>query len=181
MVVMTQRFATFIALLVLSIGCGQPALPEAPPDSWLPKAVQSLPDLEPFGPGPTLTAERSELLKALSSAGQRWRTTSPTAYRLTVSRLCFCQAATPFESTVRRGVVVLASGGVRTEARTVEAEIRTVETLFAEAERLIRSNVDDVKVSFDPQFGYPTVIDVDWYEGVTDDEWTWRAKLSVID
>lgn len=177
---LTQRLGMFTALVVLTIGCAQ-ALPEAPVDAWLPKAVQSLPDLEPFGAAPTLSAERRELLKALSSARRRWQTMAPPAYRLAVSRRCFCEAGTPFESTVRRGVVVLASGGLRTEARAVEPEIRTVERLFAEAERLVRSNVDDVKVSFDPQYGYPSIMDVDWYEDVTDDEWTWRAKLSVIE
>jgi hypothetical protein len=68
---------------------------------------------------------------------------------LVVSQECFCDAGTPFESTVERREVIAASGGVRSYGRAVEPELRTVEMLFAEAERLIRSNAEGVQVIFD--------------------------------
>jgi hypothetical protein len=100
---------------------------------------------------------------------------------LVVSRECFCDAATSFESLVEGVEVIAASGGVRSFGRAVEPDLRTVERLFAEAERLIRSNAEDVQVVFDDQRGYPSVIAVDRWRDGFDDEWTWRARLSVVD
>ena len=120
------------------------------------------------------------MLSAIEGARQRWLANSPRAYRLVVSQECFCDAGTPFESLVERGNIIAATGGVRSFEKAVEPELRTVEALFAEAERLIRSNVDDVGVTFDDQFGYPSSIDVDQWRGPLDDEWTWRAKLSAV-
>jgi hypothetical protein len=83
-----HRLAVFTALLVLTFGCGQ-ALPDPPPNPWLPREVPpSRYDPVPLGPATTLTAERFELLKAVWSARERWQTTSPPAYRLVVSKTC---------------------------------------------------------------------------------------------
>jgi hypothetical protein len=69
--------------------------------------------------------------------------------------------------------------GVRSLERAVGPELRTVEMVFVEAERLSRSNAEDVQVTVDAERGYPSAIAVGrWRRGI-DDEWTWRAKLSV--
>ena len=178
---MTHRLAVFTAVLVLTVGCGQAGLPELPPDPRQAKPAPPSPAREEVRPAPTLTAERRDLMRAMESARQRWHATSPRAYRVVVSRECFCDAGIPFESEVEGGDVITAAGGVRSFGRAAEPELRTVETLFAEAERLIRSNAEDVKVSFDIQFGYPSLIVVDRWRDAIDDEWTWRGRLSLAE
>jgi hypothetical protein len=135
---------------------------------------------EQIEPARALKPEREDLLRALESARRRWKASSPRTYRLVVSRECFCDAGTPFESKVESGRVIAASGGVRSFGRAVDPELRTVEMLFSEADRLIRSNAEDVQVVFDDRHGYPSAIEVDRWRDTIDDEWTWRAKLSVI-
>ena len=128
-----------------------------------------------------MLAQRHGLLLALERSRLRWHAAAPRRYRLVVSRDCHCDAGTPFDSEVERGRVVAAGGGVRTFGRAVEPELRSAEMLFAEADRLIRSDAESVQVVFDIWFGYPSVIAVDrWRDGI-DDEWTWRAELSIVE
>jgi hypothetical protein len=97
---------------------------------------------------------------------------------LVVSRECYCDRGTPFESEVEGGRVTAAVGGVRSFGLAMNPELRTVEMLFAEAERLLRSNAEEVQIVFDGRRGYPSVIAVDRWRDSADDEWTWRATLS---
>ena len=176
---MTHRLTAFFAVLALTAGCGEAGLPDLPNphEAKPPRAARVL---EPIGPAPALTVERLDMLSAVEGARQRWLANSPRAYRLVVSQECFCDAGTPFESRVEGGNVIAATGGVRSFEKPVKPELRTVEALFAEAERLIRSNVDDVSVAFDDRFGYPSSIVVDQWREALDDEWTWRVKLTAV-
>ena len=177
---MLHRFAIAAAILVLTVGCEQPALLQLPPDPRLAKPAPPPPP-EQFDPVParTLTPERQNLLRSLERARRLWQGTAPRTYRLVVSRECYCHRATPLESTVERGAVVAAAGGMRDFGLALTPELRTVDMLFAEAQRLLRSNADDVQVLFDEQRGYPSVIAIDRWRDGADDEWTWRATVSV--
>ena len=170
------------AILVLTVGCEQPALPQLPPDPRVAKSAPPSPP-EQIEPQPvlTLTPERQRQLRLLDGARRRWQGTSPRHYRLVVSRECFCDAGTPFESEVVRGRVTTAAGGVRRSGLMLTPELRTVEMLFTEAERLLRSNAEDVQVVFDDQWAFPSAIAVDRWRGASDDEWTWRAALTVVE
>jgi len=176
-----SRFAV-AALLLLTVGCEQPALPQLPPDPRLARPAPPPPP-EQIEPQPvhTLTPERQGQLRLLEIARRRWQDTSLRHYRLVVSRECFCDAGTPFESEVEGGRVITAVGGFRSRGVALTPELRTVEMLFAEAERLIRSNAEDVRVVFDDQRGYPSMMAVDRWRNAADDEWTWRATLSVVE
>ena len=98
-----------------------------------------------------------------------------------MERQCFCDAGTPFESEVVGGRVTTAVGGVRSFGLVLTPELRTVEMLFTEAKRLLGSNAEDVQVVFDDQWAFPSVIAVDRWRSASDDEWTWRAALSVVE
>ena len=176
-----RRFA-FAAILVLMAGCEQPVLPQLPADPRLAKpAPPPAPEQIESQPVHTLTAERQGRLKLLESARRRWQATMPPPYRLIVSRECFCDAGIPFESEVEGGRVIAGVGGVRSFGLAVTPQLRTVEMLFTEAERLLRSNAEDVRVVFDDQWAFLSVIAVDRWRSASDDEWTWRATLSVVE
>jgi len=186
------RLRAVLTVVVLAVACGPADVPNLPPD---PRSVQPVPlsaqrpvqravppprrwKLEPLQ---TLTPERTDLLQALNAARSAWRATAPNEYRLVVSKKCFCDAGVPFESRVRSKVVVFGAGGVRSWGQPVEPELRKVEMLFAEADRLIRSDAEGVTVRFAPRLGYPARISVDRWRDGQDDEWTWIAVLTVLE
>ena len=76
--------------------------------------------------------------------------------------------------------MVSGTGGERARG-IVEPELRTVESPFTEAERLIRSDADAVTLAFDRRLGFPARISVDRWRGAVDDEWTWTAALTQVD
>jgi hypothetical protein len=76
--------------------------------------------------------------------------------------------------------VVFGTGGQRAGG-IVEPELRTVESLFTEAERLIRSDAEEVTVVFDRTLGFPTRISVDRWRNAVDDEWAWTAVLTLVE
>jgi hypothetical protein len=121
------------------------------------------------------------MLQALDGARTLWRAAAPHEYRLVVSKDCYCDRGTPFESRVRGAAVVSGTGGVRSWGIAVEPELRTVESLFTDAERLIRSEADEVAVVFDPGLGYPSRISVDRWRHAIDDEWEWTAVLTPLE
>jgi hypothetical protein len=78
-------------------------------------------------------------------------------------------------------VVVSKAGGVRSWGRAVEPSLRTVDMLFSQADRVIRSNAEEVAVEFNDRLGYPTRIRVDYRGDMEDDERTWVAVIKVLD
>ena len=120
------------------------------------------------------------MLRQLDEARDRWRRTAPQEYRLTVSKSCECDIGTPFQSHIRGTAVVSSNGGLRTGG-IVEPKLRSVESLFMEAERLIRSDADEVTLVFDPRFGFPARISVDQWRNAVDDEWGWTAVVTLVD
>jgi hypothetical protein len=133
-----------------------------------------------FEAADTLAPARRALLQQLSDARKTWRGATPHEYRLVASLECFCAPVT-FESQVRDGVVVSGRGGVRGQRMRVVPELRTVESLFAEAERVIRGNLDLVTVVFDSRLAYPSHISVDRSRDASDDEWEWTAVVTPVE
>jgi hypothetical protein len=123
-------------------------------------------------------SSRQSLLRELGFARDRWRQWQPTAYTLTVTQLCFCKGMSPVTSRVRSGAIESTAGGIDSDGEEVLPRLGTVEMLFSHVETLARGRDDEVRVTFDPRFGYPTSIDVDRFRGVFDDEMTWRAALT---
>ena len=169
-----ELFAISIALIAIA-GCETKVPLPAPPGTEQSRKAFSLRDL-PHHPG-----DRTRMLKELGQQQLRWRNTSPLAYELTVSRQCFCDSGTPWVSRNEGASVTSSHGGFFDDGRSIGPPLRTVEQLFAEAERAAQDKtVDDVEIMFDKKFGYPARIKIDLWRGVIDDELEWIAELRVL-
>lgn len=109
----------------------------------------------------------------LEQARVLWAETGPDSYRYHYFRGCFCAAPVGhFVVTVTDGTVTAAvtdPGGESVPEATLP-ELYTVEDLFDVVENAIGREVDGFQVEYDPEYGFPTLIDLDPYENAIDDE-----------
>jgi Family of unknown function (DUF6174) len=99
---------------------------------------------------------------------------------------CYCLHALgygPFRVTIKQGKVVKAiyEGEKRDgywPGRIVPKKIyektdliATVEEVFARTEMVINSPDQPHKITYDPEYGFPTLIDVDEFPHITDTQW----------
>ena len=103
--------------------------------------------------------------------------TGPADYAYTLRVVCYCVYTGPVRVTVTDGAVASAvaleePGGVP-QALVDEIALTLAEltALTARAER----EADDVSVRFDPTYGFPTELSVDWIAEAADDEATYYA------
>lgn len=99
-----------------------------------------------------------------------WRARRPGAYRYTWFNGCFCPSSLtgPFLVTVRvdTQVVEPAQPGGADPASTVDPGLDRVWRTAGDA----LAHADSVTIDYDPTFGFPRRIDIDWASGRTDDE-----------
>ena len=155
--------------LLLAAGCSQPSPPDPP-----------TPSNRPIEEARHTPSDRTALINELERQFERWLDVRPSSYQLTVSRLCFCDPGVPWFSKVEGLVVRHSSGGHYDDGRSTGPALRTVTQLFAEAERAARSDADNVEISFDARFGYPTRIHIDPWIRSADDELDYLAGLEVL-
>ncbi|HUP19228.1 MAG TPA: DUF6174 domain-containing protein [Gemmatimonadota bacterium] len=112
--------------------------------------------------------------EALQEARRRWAAQGSADYTLTVRRSCFCgqEAIGPALLRVAGGDVV---SRIYTETGdpVPEAWARLfpdVEGLFDVVEDAIERNADRIDVTYDPRFGYPSEVFIDYEERVADEE-----------
>jgi hypothetical protein len=120
------------------------------------------------------------LPRDLALARVRWAERGPASYSITILRSCECLAEGigPVVVTVRNGVVES-----RHYTRDGTAVLPQYEHLFPPVEGLFeivegarRERAAQLDVSYDPTFGYPTRIDIDWHAPQVDDEVTYLAS-----
>lgn len=113
----------------------------------------------------------------LRTARARWENSGIDSYEITVRRICFCLLTDPVRIVVEDGVVV--SRTVMTTGQpltTGQAEYYPeVPGLFAIVEDAIRE-ADTVNSAFDPTYGFPTLISIDWAADYADDEVTYQTE-----
>ena len=100
----------------------------------------------------------------------RWDATGPVSYVYTYETVCFCPFSGPITVTVENGTV--------TDVTAPEADLDgadltekglTVEDLF-EIAIDAETDADVLDVRYDAEYGYPTVIDIDYVLDAADDE-----------
>jgi hypothetical protein len=113
---------------------------------------------------------RKLLLTELDSARAQWENSGPASYRFHVELQCFCgdQHRGPFDVLVLDGVVVEARLDGKAAAASAPYDYFTVTDLFAAVERFAFS--DGITVDYDPNFGFPAIIDADPERNAIDDE-----------
>lgn len=109
----------------------------------------------------------------LEQARVLWAETGPDSYRYDYFRGCFCAAPVGhFVVTVTDGTVTAAVTDPDGEPvpEAMLAELHTVDELFDVIEDAIESEVDGFRVEYHPEYGFPTLIDLDPYRNAIDDE-----------
>lgn len=131
----------------------------------------------PQTPPPTGTAA---FLRNLAQAEATWRQKRPKHYAYTLQRTCFCtpESRKPLQIRVYEGVtqqaIVLPEGYNLPKTRWEEA--KTIDQLF----RLIHEAVDrqaaSMEVQYDPNYGFPTYIAIDYDSMMADEEVYYEAS-----
>ena len=116
--------------------------------------------------------------RKLQAARLKWEHTRPAAYTYTVALYCFCpqEGSGPVIVSVRDGVVesrTYVDNGAAV-APTDAGNFPTVDGLFEVIEDA-RQRADAIDVTYDPAFGFPAVISIDYIRTSADDEITYRA------
>lgn len=119
----------------------------------------------------------TQLLLSLRAAHARWESYRIDSYEVTVRRLCFCGFVDPVRVRVVEGTIVswtVVPTGEPVPASYAE-HIPDVAGLFAIVEDAAYG-ADDLDTRFDPVYGFPTEISIDWDEGAVDDEVVYLAE-----
>ena len=123
----------------------------------------------------------TRFVASLQAARARWASSGIDDYELTVRRLCFCGFVEPVRVKVINGVIVS-----RTDLSTGEpvpeiyaSSYPDVPGLFAIVEQA-SIDADEFEADFDPSYGYPTEISIDWIENAVDDEVAYVVETFTI-
>lgn len=109
--------------------------------------------------------QQPEVLDQLQSNRAVWDSRRPLSYRYVVERSCFCleEHIEPYVATEERGHRTAEyRGHVQTKAGEVltsPPEPVWIDDLFGLVERAV-SEGDEIKVSYEPRFGYPTMVEI---------------------
>jgi uncharacterized protein DUF6174 len=150
-VAMTSRFGAFLLLGLTAAGCEAPT---APGDRGL-----------------------------LAEARDKWRAQNQDSYSFELNRNCFCVlGGRRMTVTVRAGLVVAAdyldtSGPVDAALLSF---IPTVPDLFDLIDDALNRQVASFLAEYDPTFGYPTRIEVDYSATTADDEIAFSVRNLVF-
>lgn len=116
----------------------------------------------------------------LDDARRLWAARRPAAYTVIMDVGCFCVA------DATRPVLVSVRGDSVQSRRYVAADsavppqyaawFPTVEGLFARIDSIVAQEPERLEVEYDPTFGYPTRVAVDYRFGWADDEVTYTAR-----
>ena len=128
------------------------------------------PSTSPSTLGTVVPGPRADEKAELARNRDRWASTHPASYRYTWSNGCFCpQSATgPFIVTVRGDTVQLEpkKPGHLEPMDSLKPGIDDAFTTAAQA----LDRADEVTIEYDPTYGYPASIVIDWVKDAVDDE-----------
>ena len=113
-------------------------------------------------------AER--ILGDLELARARWQSVGTTSYRFQVEVQCFCpeEYRGPFDVIVRNGAVFEVTRNGEPAGDIAPTDYLTVTGLFGAVERFAHS--DGITVTYDPDYGFPVIIDADPLARAIDEE-----------
>lgn len=111
------------------------------------------------------------------SAQARWNRQDVEDYDFDYLRSCFCEHVEEVRVRVRNGVV---ESAVYTRddspvPPSVVATLPTIPDLF-EIVREALEDADEVNVEYDPTYGHPARVDIDWLKDAIDDEVLYRVE-----
>lgn len=130
---------------------------------------------------PAVEPGREPLTAAFDSNRDLWNSRRPIAFEYVVERECFCDDdyRRPYLAREKDDlrVAVYASPLVDADepAATMPPEPVWLDDLFGLIEDAIR-NAAAVSVTYDPAFGFPTRVDIDWSQQAADEEQRFRVR-----
>ena len=107
---------------------------------------------------------------------EKWQNASISHYRYHLSITCFCVFSQdmPLIIEVQDGEVVsmeFQSGNeIDPSSRELFEKYATIDRLFAELEADLNGAADEVTAKYDPTYGFPTEVTIDFVKEATDDE-----------
>jgi len=107
---------------------------------------------------------------------EKWQNANISHYRYHLSITCFCVFSQdmPLVIEVQDGEVVsmeFQSGNeIDASSRELFEKYATIDRLFTELEADINGAADEVTVKYDPTYGFPTEVTIDFVKEATDDE-----------
>lgn len=113
---------------------------------------------------------------------QKWQNAGISHYRYNLFVGCFCGPSQdmPLIVEVQDGKVVsmgYQSGNeIDPSSRELFEKYATLDRIFSELEKNIYGKADEVKVTYDPTFGFPTQVNVDFIKNAMDDELSLRVS-----
>ncbi len=119
----------------------------------------------------------------LESARALWRQAAIDDYDLAMTRRCFCAFVGEVTVQVRGGVrtaTVVAEDISLPLTPAFEQSYPTVDGLFALIDEAIADGVHELRVTYHPVLGYPTLVSVDRRRQVDDDEVAYEAHLDPV-
>jgi hypothetical protein len=117
----------------------------------------------------------------LSRNREKWQAAGIGHYRFDLSVLCFCPFSQqmPLRVEVLDGQVVSMAyndGTPVTESdRATFSAYATIDALFAYTGEALR-NADEMHISYDPTYGFPSQVQIDFVKNAVDDELALRAE-----
>lgn len=120
----------------------------------------------------------AEAARQLQAAEAKWNQTSHEHYTYTLQRSCFCppDALKPIEVRVFQGKVQAATvDGTPLPAEQMGSAM-TIDELFRKVHDAIDKKVAKLDVTFDPAYGYPTHIYIDYEAMIADEELSLNAS-----
>ncbi len=118
----------------------------------------------------------------LSRARSRWRSAHISHYSYKLSVGCFCAFTErmPLTVEVQDGRVISMSyrdgSAVSSQDQQIFADYQTIDALFDFTSQSIHK-ADNIKVQYDPTYGFPSSVQIDFIRNAADDE----LSLSVSD
>lgn len=107
---------------------------------------------------------------------EKWQAANISHYRFNLFVGCFCVFSQdmPLVIEVQNGEVVSMEyqSGKEIDAgsRELFEQYATIDRIFAELEKDINGEADEVVVKYDPTFGFPTEVNIDFIKDAIDDE-----------
>lgn len=138
--------------------------PEIPVDGGF---TWTLETFDPEETGPDRDAMRDDL----DAARRRWVVAELPDYDYTYEISCFCVSNGPFEVQVRSGAIVSITGppDENLTDEFLDDVVPSIDEFFATIEEAI-GDAESISMTYDSEFGNPTVVDVDYSSRAEDDE-----------
>ncbi len=122
-----------------------------------------------YQPAP-LVDPREVLRRELDANRALWQANGPRHYRITARRGCFCPPPDAVRLDVRDGVVVASVDATTLEPVDDLWGFDTVEAAFERIDAALNGETNTIVVDYDPTYGHPIRIEIDYLRGAVDDE-----------